>query len=218
MKNAFTMIELIFVIVVLGILVAIAMPKFNGIQFDAQIAYEKNTIGALRSTISAMHAKSIIKNGDFTAYTDSPSGNGRSAIFIETSENFYPLTLSVEDTIQADNRYHLTELKQMNKKDGINGSVLAVIMTLSSRDNFSTGQSFTSDGIAEACVRTSTACKQLIEGPATRKAGIPESEGFYSLLANGAWSYDSIAGVITYLKEKADGTALNIEDDTSPDF
>ncbi|NPA60280.1 MAG: type II secretion system protein [Epsilonproteobacteria bacterium] len=38
MKNAFTMIELIFVIVILGILGAVAIPKLSGIKDDAQIA------------------------------------------------------------------------------------------------------------------------------------------------------------------------------------
>jgi prepilin-type N-terminal cleavage/methylation domain-containing protein len=38
MKKAFTMIELIFVIVILGILGAIAIPKLSGIRDDARIA------------------------------------------------------------------------------------------------------------------------------------------------------------------------------------
>ena len=219
MKTAFTMIELIFVIVVLGILAAVAMPKYNGIQLDAQIAYEKNTIGALRSTVAAIHAKSLIKNGDFTTFTDSPNGSGRATILIETSKSNYPLTLSVENAPQADTKYHLTENKQMALSNGINGSVLAVILTLSSRDNFSTGQSFTSDGVTGICDVDSTDCKQLIEGPATKKRGIPDSEeGFYSLLAKGAWVYDSVSGTIIYAKEKSNGTSLNIVDDTSPDF
>jgi prepilin-type N-terminal cleavage/methylation domain-containing protein len=38
MKNAFTMIELIFVIVILGILGAVAIPKLSGIRDDARLA------------------------------------------------------------------------------------------------------------------------------------------------------------------------------------
>lgn len=218
MKTGFTMIELIFVIVILGVLAAVAIPKFNGVQYDAQIAYERNTIGALRSTISAIHAKSIIKNGDFTAYTDAPNGIGRGAIFIETSEYNYPLALSVEPTVQADNKYHLTELEQLDPGEGINGYVLAVIMSYSSRDNFFTGKTFTSEGVSERCPKTATACRQLIEGPASKKTGISTNEGFYDIYASGAWTYDAIAGVIVYTNQKSDGTKLNILDNSSPDF
>lgn len=44
MKKAFTMIELIFVIVVLGILAAIAIPKFTATRDDAQIAKDSANI------------------------------------------------------------------------------------------------------------------------------------------------------------------------------
>ena len=218
MKNAFTMIELIFVIVVLGILASVAMPKFNGIQSDAIIAYEKNTIGALRSTISAIRAKSIIKNGDFTAYTDSPDGVGRSAIYISASKNYYPISLSIKNTKNSDNKYHLTDKEQIETNDKINGHVLAVIMTYSSRDKFSTGKTFIDDGIEGVCDSNSNKCKQLIEGPASKKTGISQNEDFYSIYKNGAWIYNSVEGVITYQNKKSDGTDLNILDNSSPDF
>ncbi|QIR77796.1 prepilin-type N-terminal cleavage/methylation domain-containing protein [Sulfurospirillum diekertiae] len=38
MKQAFTMIELIFVVVILGILSAIAIPKFAGVREDAVVS------------------------------------------------------------------------------------------------------------------------------------------------------------------------------------
>lgn len=50
-KSAFTMIELVFVIVVLGILAAIAIPKLSGTREDAQIAAGRATIAAVRSGI-----------------------------------------------------------------------------------------------------------------------------------------------------------------------
>ena len=218
MKKAFTMIELIFVIVVLGILAAVAMPKFNGIQSDAIISYEKNTIGALRSTISAIHAKSIIKNGDFTAYTDSPDGIGRTAIYVEASKHNYPISLSIKNAKNADNKYHLTDQEQLEKLTSINGHVLAVLMTYSSRDRFSTGKTFTADGTEGVCSASSNDCKQLIEGPASKKNGISENEDFYSIYRTGAWVYNSVEGVITYQDKKADGTNLNIIDNSSPDF
>jgi len=53
MKKAFTMIELIFVIVILGILAAVALPKFIG---TAQQAHEGNLkafVGTLNRTVGA---------------------------------------------------------------------------------------------------------------------------------------------------------------------
>lgn len=50
-KNAFTMIELVFVIVVLGILAAIAMPRLAATRDDAQIAKGRSDVAAIRAAI-----------------------------------------------------------------------------------------------------------------------------------------------------------------------
>jgi len=50
-RTAFTMIELVFVIVVLGILAAIAIPKFAATRDDAQIAKGRSDIAAIRAAI-----------------------------------------------------------------------------------------------------------------------------------------------------------------------
>ncbi|MBV5321692.1 MAG: prepilin-type N-terminal cleavage/methylation domain-containing protein [Sulfuricurvum sp.] len=50
-RFAFTMIELVFVIVVLGILAAIAVPKFAATRDDAQIAKGRSDVAAIRSAI-----------------------------------------------------------------------------------------------------------------------------------------------------------------------
>jgi general secretion pathway protein G len=50
-KNAFTMIELVFVIVVLGILAAIAVPKFTSTRKDALIAKARSDVASIRSGI-----------------------------------------------------------------------------------------------------------------------------------------------------------------------
>jgi general secretion pathway protein G len=51
MKKAFTMIELVFVIVVLGILAAIAVPKFAVSRSDAEIAKGRADVSTIRSAI-----------------------------------------------------------------------------------------------------------------------------------------------------------------------
>ena len=61
MKRAgFTMIELIFVIVILGILSAIALPKFIGVSQQAHNQKVKAFVGTLNRTVGpAMWAKSL---------------------------------------------------------------------------------------------------------------------------------------------------------------
>jgi general secretion pathway protein G len=67
-KKAFTMVELVFVIVVIGILSAIAIPKFAATRDDAVITSAIATIGSVRSALASERQKRILR-GDFTAIT-----------------------------------------------------------------------------------------------------------------------------------------------------
>jgi len=65
MKKAFTMLEMVFVIVVIGILSAIAIPKFAATRDDAIVSRGRATVSALRSAIATERQKRILK-GDFS--------------------------------------------------------------------------------------------------------------------------------------------------------
>ena len=67
-KKAFTMIELIFVIVVIGILSAIAIPKLAATRDDAQITRGLATLASVRSAIATERQKQILR-GEFTGIT-----------------------------------------------------------------------------------------------------------------------------------------------------
>lgn len=70
-RLAFTMIELIFVIVILGILAAIAVPKMYAVRDDAKVAAEvSNTAQALQNLASEYTAK-----GTFVNYTINDANN-----------------------------------------------------------------------------------------------------------------------------------------------
>ena len=56
-RNAFTMIELVFVIVVLGILATIAMPRFAATRTDAIIAKGRSDVSSIRAAISSERQK-----------------------------------------------------------------------------------------------------------------------------------------------------------------
>jgi len=61
MKNAFTMIELIYVIVILGILSAVAIPKFASTKNQADISKARTDVAAIRSSIMTERQSQLIK-------------------------------------------------------------------------------------------------------------------------------------------------------------
>lgn len=73
-RNAFTMVELVFVIVVIGILAAIAVPKFAATRDDAQITKGLATLAAVRSSISTERQKQILR-GEFGGITSLRPGS-----------------------------------------------------------------------------------------------------------------------------------------------
>ncbi len=78
-RKAFTMLELVFVIVIIGILSAIAIPKFAMTRNDAVITKAKTTIAAVRSAISTTRQKNILK-GSFTDLSSTTLGTNFSEL------------------------------------------------------------------------------------------------------------------------------------------
>ena len=60
-QNGFTMIEMIFVIVVLGILAAVAIPKFAATRTDAEITKGRSDIASIRTAIVTERQSRLIK-------------------------------------------------------------------------------------------------------------------------------------------------------------
>jgi len=74
-KKAFTMLELTFVIVIIGILSAVAIPKFAVTRDDATIIKAKTTIATIRNAISTERQKRILR-GSFTPISSLSSASG----------------------------------------------------------------------------------------------------------------------------------------------
>jgi len=69
MKKAFTMIELVFVITVIGILAVVAVPKLAPIISDAKMAKARDILSAVRSSLATERQKRILR-GVFSPISD----------------------------------------------------------------------------------------------------------------------------------------------------
>jgi len=89
-RQAFTMVELIFVIVIIGILASVAIPKFIGIKDNAKKSAEIATISAVATALDNANGEWSINEGDFKW------GRNRSSKDINNTTG-YPNTLGSDD-------------------------------------------------------------------------------------------------------------------------
>src|SRR3989338_8178546 len=62
-EQGFTLIELVMVIVIIGILAAVALPRFANLRNDAQQAACDGNAGAIRGALAAYYAKTAVSPG-----------------------------------------------------------------------------------------------------------------------------------------------------------
>lgn len=66
-EEGFTLIELIIVIVILGIIAGVAVPKFIGLSSSARLSAARGVGSAISGTISSKHADYLLNATDYTA-------------------------------------------------------------------------------------------------------------------------------------------------------
>ena len=65
-QKGFTLVEIVIIIVVLGILAAVAIPKYQNITGEAKEAACRAALGSLRSAITIYYANAAVKTGTAT--------------------------------------------------------------------------------------------------------------------------------------------------------
>ena len=98
-KKAFTMIELIFAIIIIGILASVAIPKLAATRDDAEITKARVTVASIRNALSMERQKRILR-GDFNTIT---AVGGTTGVFGNFDDNSsqesvleYPITSSTD--------------------------------------------------------------------------------------------------------------------------
>jgi len=80
-KKGFTLIELVMVIVILGILAAVAIPKYYDLQNDAKSAAEKGVVGGVRAGIHTYYAQNKAWPANLDAAAASSTASKANAFF-----------------------------------------------------------------------------------------------------------------------------------------
>ncbi len=94
MNKAFTLIELIFAIVIIGVLASVAIPKFAGLSDNSKVSAELSTASSVQVALDSCNGEWIINEGTFTCGASIASG--------DLNTNGYPDSLGSADSTPLD--------------------------------------------------------------------------------------------------------------------
>lgn len=185
-RAAFTMIELIFVIVILGILAAVAIPKLAGVQDDALVSSENTGIASARSGVAAIRGRLLSRPGIdvniSTSFIDGTTGlvtldgtptSTVAADKITTARFPYSLSVAAAPTASGGT---VTPIQTIGEGTGL---AMAMVLEPEGRESWKT-----------KAVSGNTS----IAGPAT--GVVIDSSA--QLNTSGSWRYDPSTGIFSY--------------------
>ncbi|MDP3266087.1 MAG: prepilin-type N-terminal cleavage/methylation domain-containing protein [Sulfuricurvum sp.] len=127
-RSGFTMIELIFVIVILGILAAVAIPKLAATRDDAKIAKGASDVATMVSDLGAYYTA----NGKFdpagtnVTYSGTLSPTAQSTLYYNpvTGTNCVKFVLETNGTMVVSNETNSTETLCSGIQDAVSNNKL----------------------------------------------------------------------------------------------